>query len=165
MEPADDILQGTTPVSDLLRQEIATGTRTVVIKIGTRVLTNQQGTLDMGQIDWLSEEVHHLMENDRQVVLVSSGAVGAGMGQLGLQKRPRDLAQLQAVAAVGQAKLIEAYDQRLRQHGRFAAQVLLTAEDLNHRIRYLNVRNTLLVLLRLGASPSSTKTIPWPWTN
>ena len=89
----------------------------------------------------------------RKVALVTSGAVGAGMGQLGLAKRPVNLAQLQAVAAVGQSHLIEAYDRGLRKHGRHAAQVLLTAEDLDDRTRYLNVRNTLLALFEFGAVP------------
>jgi glutamate 5-kinase len=140
-------------MNDILRQEIATAAHTIVIKVGTRVLTNQDGTLDMTQIAWLSEEIHRLMEIGRKVVLVSSGAVGAGMSQLALERRPTDLAQLQAVAAVGQTKLIEAYDGRLRAHGRHAAQLLLIADDLDDRTRYLNVRNTLLALLKLKAVP------------
>ena len=86
-------------------------------------------------------------------MLVSSGAVGAGMGRLGLKSRPANLAQLQAVAAVGQSILIEAYEQALHKFGHHAAQVLLTAEDLESRPRYLNARNTLLTLLELGAVP------------
>jgi glutamate 5-kinase len=86
-------------------------------------------------------------------VLVSSGAVGAGIGRLQLGERPRDVAQLQAVAAVGQSRLIEAYNRAFERHGLHAAQVLLTAEDLNDRARYLNVRNTILALFRFGAVP------------
>ena len=93
------------------------------------------------------------METGRKVVLVSSGAVGAGMGRLGLKSRPTDLARLQAVAAVGQSVLIESYERALYKHGRHAAQILLTAEDMEHRIRYLNARNTLVTLLELGAVP------------
>ena len=87
------------------------------------------------------------------MVLVSSGAVGAGIGRLGLQQRPADLAHLQAVAAVGQSRLIESYNRALEVHGRHAAQILLTADDLNDRTRYLNVRNTLLALFQYGALP------------
>jgi glutamate 5-kinase len=94
-----------------------------------------------------------MIEDDRQVVLVSSGAVGAGMGRLGLRQRPSDLAHLQAVAAVGQSRLIEAYNRALEPHGRHAAQILLTGDDLNDRTRYLNVRNTLLSLFQYGAVP------------
>ncbi len=140
-------------MNDILRQEIATAAHTIVIKVGTRVLTKEDGTLNLDRITWLAEEVHRLLQLDRKVVLVSSGAVGAGMSQLSLARRPRDLAQLQAVAAVGQTKLIEAYDSRLRLYGRQAAQVLLTADDFDDRARYLNVRNTLLALLKLGAVP------------
>ena len=140
-------------MTDLLRQEIATSVKTLVVKVGTTVLTCQDGTLDQKQIARLAEELHRLIKSGRQVVLVSSGAVGAGMRQLGLHQRPTDLAKLQAVAAVGQAKLIEVYDRTLRKHGRHAAQVLLTADDLNDRTRYLNVRNTILALLQYGAVP------------
>ena len=93
------------------------------------------------------------MSTGRKVVLVSSGAVGAGMGRLGLKSRPTDIAQLQAVAAVGQSILVEAYERSLHRHGRHAAQVLLTADDLEHRLRYLNARNTLVTLLEFGAVP------------
>ncbi|MDO4425413.1 MAG: glutamate 5-kinase, partial [Planctomycetia bacterium] len=88
-----------------------------------------------------------------RMVLVSSGAVGSGIGRLGLSGRPTDLAQLQAVAAVGQSALIEAYNHFLEKLGLHAAQILLTADDLEHRTKYLNVRNTLNALLEYGAIP------------
>jgi len=138
---------------DLLRQEIAALAATMVVKVGTRVLTRADGQLDEDQIQQLVNQVHHVMETGRKVVLVSSGAVGAGMGRLGLKARPTDTARLQAVAAVGQSVLVEAYERSLHRHGRHAAQVLLTAEDLEHRARYLNARNTLVTLLELGAVP------------
>lgn len=140
-------------MTDLLRQEIFAATETIVVKVGTRVLTHADGTLDDQQIGRLAEELNQLLETGRKVVLVSSGAVGAGMSQLDIHERPRDVAQLQAVAAVGQAKLIEAYDRTFRRHGRHAAQVLLTADGLDDRTRYLNVRNTLLALVEYGAVP------------
>lgn len=140
-------------MTDLLRQEVAAAAHTVVIKVGTRVLTHADGALNYDRIDRLAEELHQIQSTGRRVVLVSSGAVGAGMSQLGLAQRPTDVARLQAVAAIGQARLIEAYDRTLRTHGRHAAQVLLTADDLDHRARYLNVRNTLLCLLEYGAIP------------
>ncbi len=138
---------------DLLRQEIAGSVSPIVVKVGTRVLTQPNGRLDRDRIADLADQVHRLLQADRQVVLVSSGAVGAGMSELGLVNRPTDLAHLQAVAAVGQTKLIEAYDHTLRQHGHHAAQVLLTAGDLHDRTSYLNVRNTLLSLLQLKTVP------------
>ncbi len=142
-----------TPTPDLTRQEIAATADLLVVKVGTRVLTHPDGRLDEGRIARLAEEISKICESDRHVVLVSSGAVGAGMSLLGLTRRPSDLAQLQAVAAVGQTNLIQTYDRTFRKHGRHAAQVLLTAEDIQHRIRYLNVRNTLFSLLEFGAVP------------
>jgi glutamate 5-kinase len=140
-------------VTDILRQEIAASSHTIVVKVGTRVLTRADGTLNHERIAQLAEELHGAMTTDRRIVLVSSGAVGAGMSQMKLSTRPTDLAQLQAVAAVGQTKLIEAYDRTFRQYDRHAGQVLLVAEDLSDRTRYLNVRNTLHALMDLGAIP------------
>jgi len=140
-------------MQDLLRQEIATAADTVVVKVGTRVLTDANGRLDRERIATLAEELNEVIEGGRRVALVSSGAVGAGMGRLDLDRRPTDLAHLQAVAAIGQSHLVEAYDEALRIRGRHAAQVLLTAEDLDHRTRYLNVRNTIVTLMQYGAVP------------
>ncbi len=140
-------------MADILRKEVADGARTIVVKVGTRVVTGDSGYLDDGRIARLAEQINELVSQGRRVVLVSSGAVGAGMSELGLDERPTDLARLQAVAAVGQAKLIEAYDRTFRQHGRHAAQVLLTAKDLDDRAGYLNVRNTLFSLMEFKAIP------------
>jgi glutamate 5-kinase len=138
---------------DILRQEIAAAASTWIVKVGSRVLTTQDGLLNQERVAALAEELHYLMEAGRKVCLVSSGAVAAGLGRLGLKQRPSDLAQLQAVAAVGQTALVEAYDRSLRAHGHHAAQILLTADDLDNRARYLNIRNTLLTLLEYGAVP------------
>jgi glutamate 5-kinase len=136
-----------------LRKQITSLAHTVVVKVGTRVLTQADGTLNRERIAQLAEEIHTISSGGRRVVLVSSGAVGAGVSLLGLKSRPTDLARLQAVAAVGQTHLIEAYDQTFARHGRRAAQVLLTLDDVDDRIRYLNVRNTLLSILEFGAVP------------
>jgi glutamate 5-kinase len=140
-------------MSDPLRHEIAAAANIWIVKIGTRVLTTDDGLLDQDRVAALAEELHDLMQAGRKVCLVSSGAVGAGMGRLGLKKRPTDLSHLQAVAAVGQTALVEAYDRSLRAHGRHAAQILLTADDLDNRTRYLNIRNTILRLMEYGAVP------------
>jgi glutamate 5-kinase len=140
-------------MDDLLRQEIATAAHTIVVKVGSRILTDAEGMLDQARVASLAEELHQVLQSGRRVALVSSGAVAAGMGRLGLKKRPSDLAQLQAVAAVGQTSLVEAYDRTLRSHGRPAAQILLVADDLDNRTRYLNIRNTILTLMKLGAVP------------
>jgi glutamate 5-kinase len=135
------------------RQQVTSSAHTVVVKVGTRVLTQADGTLNHKRIEQLAEEIHAMHAGGRRTVLVSSGAVGAGVGLLGLKSRPTDLAKLQAVAAVGQTHLIQSYDGVFAKHGRRAAQVLLTIEDVDDRLRYLNVRNTLHSLLDFGAVP------------
>jgi glutamate 5-kinase len=140
-------------VRDLVRDELVLSAQTWVVKVGTSVLTGPDGTLDPARIDHLSEQLNAVMASGRKVALVSSGAVGAGIGQLGLERRPENLRQLQAAAAIGQAYLIRAYDEGLRRHGRHAAQLLLTHEDFDSRLRYLNMRNTLASLFEWDAVP------------
>ncbi|WP_425397097.1 glutamate 5-kinase [Aeoliella sp.] len=135
------------------RRNIAKAADTLVVKVGTRVLTGPSGALDLDRVAGLADQLAQIVEGGRRVLLVSSGAVGAGIGRLGIDRRPSDLAELQAVASVGQSCLIEAYNRALEKHGRHAAQVLLTTDDFNDRSRYLNVRNTLFALFRLGAVP------------
>ena len=140
-------------MTDRLREIVAASATTMVVKVGTRVLTRSDGRLDEHRIAQLSEQLHEVVATGRKVVLVSSGAVGAGMGRLGLAARPTDLAELQAVAAVGQSILVEAYERSLGRCGRHAAQVLLTADDMQDRARYLNAKNTLLAILKFEAVP------------
>ena len=143
----------TTPARDLVRDDVVLSAQTWVVKVGTSVLTGPDGTLDPARIDHLAEQISTVMDRGRKVALVSSGAVGAGMGQLGWKRRPDNLPQLQAAAAVGQAYLIRAYDEGLRRHRRHAAQLLLTHEDFDSRPRYLNMRNTLHALFECDAVP------------
>ena len=138
---------------NILRQEILTESPTIVVKVGTRILTDASGHLSESQIESFANQLAEARAKGYRMVLVSSGAVGSGIGRLGLPGRPKDLAQLQAVAAVGQSALIEAYNHFLEKLGLHAAQILLTADDLEHRTKYLNVRNTLNALLEFGAIP------------
>ena len=140
-------------MSDLLRQEVTATAEKIVVKVGTRVLTDQQGNLDLDRIGSLAEQLTAVAESGRQIVLVTSGAVGAGMHRLGMRARPTDVATLQAIAAVGQTDLMQTYQKLFNEHGRVAAQVLLTANELDDRVSYLNVRNTLLELLELSVIP------------
>ena len=140
-------------MSDLLRQEVTATAEKIVVKVGTRVLTDQQGNLDLDRIGSLAEQLTAVAESGRQIVLVTSGAVGAGMHRLGMNTRPTDVATLQAIAAVGQTDLMQTYQKLFNEHGRIAAQVLLTANELDDRVSYLNVRNTLLELLELSVIP------------
>ncbi|WP_164102144.1 glutamate 5-kinase [Candidatus Laterigemmans baculatus] len=134
-----------------LRKRAINSARAVVVKVGTQVLTDKDGKLDRRRIDILASQLCLLAESGRQTVLVSSGAVGAGVAKLGLAERPQLLSKLQAVAAIGQADLIQAYERAFAPSSRHAAQVLLTAGDLRRRSGYLNVRNTLRQIHNLGA--------------
>lgn len=125
----------------------------VVIKLGTGVLTSGIGQLDTARISMLCQQVHALQARGIEVILVSSGAVGLGMGKLGLKKRPKDLASLQACAAVGQSILINIWQQCFDPYGRTVAQILLTREDLRAKHRHNAVFNTLERLLREGVVP------------
>jgi glutamate 5-kinase len=125
-----------------------------VVKVGTRCLALPDGTLDERQVEAIAEQLVKIgAGTTRRVVLVSSGAVGAGIGLLKLTERPTDLASLQAAAAIGQSHLIEAYNRAFQKHGLLAAQVLLTADDINDRRRYLNLRNAIRALFEYGAIP------------
>ena len=137
----------------LIRQEVIQTARTVVIKVGTSVLSNDDDSLDVSRIASLAEQIVRIRQTGRRVVLVSSGAVGAGMGLLGLKERPTDLPHLQAAASAGQAHLIRLYNDCFEKHGFLAAQLLLTANDFRSRERYLNVRNTLNTLFEYRVIP------------
>jgi len=135
------------------RQEAMSGIRSLVVKLGTNVLADDAGRLDLALVQHIADEVHDLETRGLRVAVVSSGAIGAGMGDLNLEKRPAALPQLQACAAVGQAKLMRAFDEALKRHGRHAAQVLLTRGDVEDRARYLNTRNCIHALQGYGAVP------------
>lgn len=135
------------------RREKILRAQTIVVKVGTNVLSTDDDQLDADRITSLADQLHQICATGRKLVLVSSGAIGAGMGLLGLKQRPKDLSHLQAAAATGQAHLIHIYDKAFRPHGHHAAQILLTANDFKNRSRYLNVRNTLRTLHEFGAIP------------
>jgi len=94
---------------DPVRQEVLTEAQTIVVKVGTQVLTDAKGILDPERVRHLAEQIHQVRQTGRRVALVSSGAIGAGMGRLGLKQRPKDLRYLQAAAAVGQSALMAVY--------------------------------------------------------
>ena len=137
----------------LLYDEILKTSDVIVVKVGTNVLSLDDGLLNEPRIGQLCGNLSRMIKQKRRVILVTSGAVSAGMGQLGLLERPMEIAHLQAVAAIGQGKLFETYTQTLRQHGVQCAQILLTANDLSQRESYLNTRNTILTLLDWGVLP------------
>jgi glutamate 5-kinase len=138
---------------DPVRQEVIALAHTVVVKVGTNVVTSADGKLDFARLQALADQVQRIRQPDRKVALVSSGAIGAGIGQLGLDRRPSDLRHLQACAAVGQGFLMRAYQECLARHDTHTAQILLTAGDFDNRTRYLNARNTILTLFEWNCLP------------
>lgn len=136
-----------------MRSELLAEVGTVVVKVGTNVLANSEGVLDRARIAALADQLHGIRERGWQVVLVSSGAIGAGVGKLNLGKRPTDLPHLQACAAIGQTALMQIYQECFAPHGILPAQILLTAGDFDNRARYLNVRNTILTLFEYECLP------------
>jgi len=125
----------------------------LVVKVGTAVVSAPDGALDTSRIADLAGQVDGLVTSGYEVVLVTSGAIGAGMAELGLAKRPTALPELQGAASVGQSRLMAAYNQSFSKHGHRAAQILLTRDDFDDRTRYLNVRNTVNALFEMGAIP------------
>ena len=136
-----------------MRSEFVKDASRIVVKLGTGVLTDSRKQPDLAQMQQLVAQISAQIKAGREVVLVSSGAVGAGMGALGFEKRPAELAELQACAAVGQSRLMSTYEKLFAEFNLSVAQVLLTHEDLEHHERHLNARNTLVTLLNHGVVP------------
>ncbi|WP_298312104.1 glutamate 5-kinase [Propionivibrio sp.] len=131
---------------------IAEATR-FVIKVGSALVTNNGAGLDLMAINEWARQIALLRENNKEVLLVSSGAIACGMQRLGIRKRPSAVHALQACAAVGQMGLVQVYERAFSSHGLHTAQVLLTHDDLADRKRYLNARSTLTTLLEFGVVP------------
>lgn len=125
----------------------------IVVKVGTSTLTHSTGKLDLRQMEQLVRDLADLANQGKKPVLVSSGAVGAGLGRLGFTKRPRTLREKQAIAAVGQGILLQMYEKLFAEYGRTVAQVLLTRDDFSDRRRYLNVSHTFSQLLEYDVIP------------
>ena len=125
----------------------------IVVKVGTSTLTHPNGKLNYSRIEGLVRELADSVNSGRQILLVSSGAVGAGMDRLGWKEKPKNIPEKQAAAAVGQGILMHTYEKMFGEYGQIVAQVLLTREDSVNRRRYANSRNTLLTLLGIGVIP------------
>ncbi|NDA65654.1 MAG: glutamate 5-kinase, partial [Verrucomicrobia bacterium] len=136
----------------------------LVVKLGTGVLTDARKQPDLAQMEQLVAQVAAQRRAGREIVLVTSGAVGAGMGVLGFETRPKELAELQACAAVGQSRLMTTYENLFAKFGLHVAQVLLTHDDLEHHERHLNARNTLVALLDRGVIPIINENDAVSWT-
>lgn len=127
--------------------------RRLVVKVGSALVTNNGAGLDHDALNDWARQIATLRAQGREITLVSSGAIAAGMQRLGWDRRPHEMHKLQAAAAVGQMGLVEAYEKAFSRHGLHTAQILLTHEDLADRTRYLNARSTLTTLLELGVVP------------
>lgn len=125
----------------------------IVIKVGSSTLTNLTGILNLERIEHLVEQLVELKRRGREVLLVTSGAIAAGMKELGLKERPSSIPEQQGAAAVGQGLLIEVYNRFLKKYGERGAQILLTSSDFQDRKRYLNSYNTIDTLLKYGVLP------------
>jgi glutamate 5-kinase len=135
-----------------MRKELLAQVRRVVVKVGSGVIFGRDG-VDLATINAISADICQLIESGYEVLLVSSGAVATGKGDLGIVGRPTTIPLKQAAAAIGQSRLMRFYKEAFRAHGRGVAQILLTRDDLANRRRFLNARNTLMTLLEYGVTP------------
>ncbi|WP_210509648.1 glutamate 5-kinase [Natronogracilivirga saccharolytica] len=154
-----DLLQNDTSDNSLqpgqhkLRTGFPEQVKRLVIKVGSRVLVDKQGRPDPAQIQKLTGQIASLRNQNYEVILVSSGAIAAGVQSLGWPRRPVNLPDLQMAAAIGQGVLLNLYSEQLARYDCRLGQVLLTHGDLNDRIRHLNARNTIMSMLRNGIIP------------
>ena len=125
----------------------------IIVKVGTSTLTHDSGKLNFHRIDKLVMEIADLMNDGKQMILVTSGAINAGMVQLGLAKRPTAIREKQAVAAIGQGVLMHVYEKMFREYGQTVGQILLTRMSSTDRKNFINSRNTLLTMLDMGVIP------------
>jgi glutamate 5-kinase len=136
-----------------IRRKILGKRRRIVVKVGSSILSSIEKGLHYEVFSHLTKEISDLKRQGYEIVLVSSGAIAAGMEKLGYKTRPQAITQKQATAAVGQTRLMNIYEKYFSRSQQMVAQVLLTHDDLSHRRRFLNARNTLLTLLELGIIP------------
>jgi glutamate 5-kinase len=136
-----------------IRRKVLGKARRIVVKVGSSILASVDKGLHYEVFSRLTKEISDLKRQGCEIVLVSSGAIAAGMEKLGYKTRPQAITQKQATAAVGQTRLMNIYEDYFSRYQQMVAQVLLTHDDLSHRRRFLNARNTLLTLLELGIIP------------
>ena len=139
--------------NEMTREDILGDIKKVVVKVGTSTLTKEDGSLNISKIKEIVKEISNLVDKGYEMVLVTSGAVGAGMGQLGLTEKPKALTEKQAVAAVGQVALTHLYQNLFSEYNKTIAQLLLTKADFSDRNRYLNARNVCNTLLEKKIIP------------
>ena len=137
----------------MTRREMLKNIKRVVIKVGTSTLTYDNGKLNISRIDKLARVIADIKNRGMEVVLVSSGAIGVGVGKLGLKEKPSITMEKQAAAAVGQCELMYLYDKMFSEYGYKIGQVLLTKDVIDNNERRKNVVNTFITLLKMGVVP------------
>jgi len=135
-----------------MRNQQLTDAKRIVVKLGSNLITEKNG-LNMAVIDAISSQVNALMNRGIEVILVSSGAMAAGMRIMKMERRPDEIPKRQAISAIGQSGVMNAYEKSFAEYGKKIAQILLTGDDLNNRKRYLNARNTLHTLMDWNIVP------------
>lgn len=135
------------------RRNLLEGCQRIVVKIGTSTLTHPNGQLNLRRIESLVREIADLHNQDREVLVVSSGAIGVGANRMGYKKVPKTMPEKQALAAIGQGALLHLYEKLFAEYGKTVAQVLITRGDFDERLRYLNATNALLAILRMKVIP------------
>ena len=125
----------------------------LIIKIGSNILASAERGLNTKRLRAITKDIADVIDGGHEVVIVSSGAIAAGLKKLGLKEKPKDIKLKQAAAAIGQSSLMWAYEQHFADFGKKVAQVLLTRDDITNRRRYINAKNTLFTLMRFGVIP------------
>ncbi|MDD4202027.1 MAG: glutamate 5-kinase [Candidatus Omnitrophica bacterium] len=125
----------------------------IVIKIGTKVITDNNGSIDTKVVGSIVSQVSEMVQKGMDVLIVSSGAIGAGMGLLGMTKRSKNIAWLQSMASIGQVQLMDIYNRFFKKYNYHTGQILLTQEDFDNRQRYLNIKYTINTLLEHRVIP------------
>ncbi|MCX6346724.1 MAG: glutamate 5-kinase, partial [Actinobacteria bacterium] len=136
-----------------LREKYLKKVKRIVVKIGSSSLTSPVGGLDMENLQKFTGEVSSIKDNNLEVIIVSSGAIAAGLKYLNLKERPKQYSILQAVAAVGQHDLMRVYSSFFFKNSKKVGQILVTREDTSRREQYLNIKNTIMSLLNLDVIP------------
>src|SRR3990172_5907792 len=140
-------------IKDFNRADFLGGIKRIVVKIGSAVLTKEKDGLNVQHIENIADEISKLKSDKYEFVIVTSGAMAAGRLELNISKKADDIPIKQAAAAIGQSRLMWAYEKAFSKYGIKVAQLLLTHDDLSERKRYLNARNTLFTLLKYGIIP------------
>ena len=125
----------------------------IVVKVGTSTLTHSTGLLNLKSLENIVRQITDIHNRGIEIVLVTSGAIGAGIGKIGLHAKPNTIPEKQAAAAIGQCVILHMYEKIFSEYGKTIAQILLTKEDMSSKIRYENAQNTFLALFKLGAVP------------